>query len=305
MREVEALDQAIAPAGEAILSGEVWDQVPRGWLRIRQGWRNPIGLIGAAIVLLNVLTAIVGPILWRVDPTLQAYHRLIGPSAQNPMGTDELGRDLFARVIHGSQVSLEVGAVSVLIALSAGGIVGLVAGYYGGLLDALLMRVVDIVFAFPGLVLAIVIAGLLGPSRTNAMIAIGVVYAPAFARVIRAAVLEVLGRPFVEAARALGAGALRIMGRHLLPNIVAPLIVMTTVYLSTAILSEAALSFLGLGTQPPEPSWGSMLNTSRTYMELAPWYTIFPGLAIMLVILGFNFLGDGLRDILDPRLRDV
>ena len=305
MREVDELEQVIAPAGEPVSAADAWAQVPRGWLRLRQEWRNPIGVAGAVIVGLNVLTALFGPLLWRVDPTLQNYHRLLGPSAANPMGTDELGRDLFARVIHGSQVSLEVGAVAVLIALSAGGVVGLTAGYYGGPADAVLMRIVDVMFAFPGLVLAIVIAGLLGPSRTNAMIAIGVVYAPAFARVIRAAVLEVLGRPFVEAARALGVGALRIMGRHVVPNIVAPLIVMVTVYLSTAILSEAALSFLGLGTQPPEPSWGSMLNTSRTYMELAPWYAIFPGLAIMVVILGFNFLGDGLRDILDPRLRDV
>lgn len=306
MREIEELDQSVtAPTGEPAVASQAWDQVPHGWLRFRHEWRNPIGIVGALIVVLNVLTAIFGPLLWRVDPTAQNYHRLLGPSAASPMGTDELGRDIFARVIHGSQVSLEVGAISVLIALVAGGVVGIAAGYYGGPVDAVLMRIVDIVFAFPGLVLAIVIAGLLGPSRTNAMIAIGVVYAPAFARLIRAAVLEVLGRPFVEAARALGAGALRIMARHLLPNIVAPLIVMVTVYLSTAILSEAALSFLGLGTQPPEPSWGSMLNTSRTYMQLAPWYTIFPGLAIMLVILGFNFLGDGLRDILDPRLRDV
>jgi peptide/nickel transport system permease protein len=167
------------------------------------------------------------------------------------------------------------------------------------------MRIVDVMFAFPGLVLAIVIAGLLGPSRTNAMIAIGIVYAPAFARVVRGSTLSVLGLPYVEAARSLGISDIRIVIRHLLPNIMAPLIVLTTVYLSTAILTEAALSFLGLGTQPPEPSWGSMLNASRSYMERGPWLAVAPGLAIMVVVLGFNFLGDGLRDVLDPQLRDA
>jgi peptide/nickel transport system permease protein len=278
---------------------------PRRWVPILLRWRNPIGIVGAAIVALTVLTAAFGPLLWRVPYSAQHYRRLQPPSLATPMGTDELGRDLLARVIHGAQVSLQVGAVAVLIALTIGLTLGLVAGYYGGTLDAFMMRVVDIGFAFPGLVLAIVITGLLGPSRTNAMIAIGIVYAPAFARVVRASVLEILSRPFVEASRALGSSTPAIMVRHLLPNIVAPVIVMITVYLSTAILSEAALSFLGLGTQPPEPSWGGMLNASRTYMELAPWMTIFPGLAIMVVIMGFNFLGDGLRDVLDPRLKDV
>ncbi len=179
---------------------------------------------------------------------------------------------------------------------------GLLAGFFGGRLDSVLMRFVDLMFALPGLVLAIVIAGLLGPNRRNAMIAIGIVIAPAFARVVRGAVLEVMGFPFVESARALGASHGRIMVRHVFPNIAAPLIVLVTVYLSTAILSEAALSFLGLGTQPPEASWGGMLNSARSYLDIDPWLSIFPGLAIMIVVLGFNFLGDGLRDILDPRL---
>jgi peptide/nickel transport system permease protein len=178
----------------------------------------------------------------------------------------------------------------------------LLAGYYRGIVDAILMRLVDMMFALPALVLAIVISGLLGPTRTNAMIAIGIVITPAFARVVRGAVLEVMGFPFIESGRALGASGFRIMLRHLLPNIGAPLIVLVTTYLGTAILSEAALSFLGLGTQPPEASWGGMLNTGRAYVDLYPWLSIFPGAAIMLVVLGFNFLGDGLRDILDPRL---
>ena len=164
------------------------------------------------------------------------------------------------------------------------------------------MRFVDLMFALPGLVLAIVIAGLLGPNRRNAMIAIGIVIAPAFARVVRGAVLEVMGFPFVESSRALGSSHSRVIVRHVFPNIAAPLIVLVTVYLSTAILSEAALSFLGLGTQPPEASWGGMLNSARSYLDVDPWLSIFPGLAIMIVVLGFNFLGDGLRDILDPRL---
>ncbi len=218
------------------------------------------------------------------------------------MGTDELGRDTLARIIHGAQVSLQVGIISVRIAFVLGVTLGLLAGFFGGWLDGLLMRFVDLMFALPGLVLAIVIAGMLGPNRRNAMIAIGIVIAPAFARVVRGAVLEVMGFPFVESARALGSSHVRVMARHVIPNIAAPLIVLVTVYLSTAILSEAALSFLGLGTQPPEASWGGMLNSARSYLDIAPWLSIFPGLAIMIVVLGFNFLGDGLRDILDPRL---
>jgi len=279
-----------------------WDAVGRTRLGFLGRWRNPIGIIGAGIVVFNVLAAFLGPVVWRVDPDAQARDRLLAPSWESPLGTDELGRDVLARIIHGAQVSLQVGAIAVGIALVVGTLLGLLAGYYKGLVDATLMRLVDLMFALPGIVLAIVIAGLLGPSRRNAMIAIGVVITPAFARVVRGAVLEVMGFPYIESTRALGASGLRVMGRHLLPNIVAPLTVLVTVYLGTAILSEAALSFLGLGTQPPEASWGGMLNTARSYIDAAWWLSIFPGAAIMVVVLGFNFLGDGLRDILDPRL---
>ena len=275
----------------------------RPWWKPSARWKNPIGLVGAAIVALTILVAVAAPLLAPYDPDAQDADRLLPPSGAHLMGTDELGRDTFSRIVFGARVSLQVGIVAVAIALLAGTALGIAAGFFGGRLDAWLMRGVDILFAFPGLVLAIVIAGLLGASRTNAMIAIGVVYAPAFARVIRGSVLAVMSEPYVDAGRVVGATNGRLVRRHVLPNIVAPVIVMTSVYLSSAILSEAALSFLGLGTQPPEPSWGGMLNLARTYMELAPWMAIFPGLAIMLVVLGFNFLGDGLRDVLDPRLR--
>ncbi|HXX36689.1 MAG TPA: ABC transporter permease [bacterium] len=285
----------------------VRDQVVVGRLRytVSRVRRNPIGITGAVIILATVLVAIAGPWVWRVDYASQASHRLLAPSPAHPMGTDELGRDELARVIHGASVSLQVGIVAVVIASVIGSAVGIAAGFYGGRADAILMRFIDIMFAIPVLVLAILIAGLLGPSRTNAMIAIGIVYSSAFARVVRGSTLTIMSLPHVEAARSLGAVDLRIIVRHLVPNLIAPLMVLVTVYLSTAILTEATLSFLGLGTQPPEPSWGSMLNAARSHMELAPWLAVFPGLAIMLVVLGFNFLGDGLRDVLDPRLGEV
>jgi peptide/nickel transport system permease protein len=280
----------------------VWEAMPKRRLAYLGKWRNPIGLAGAAIVVFNVLVALLGPQLWRLDPDELASLRFEGPSWAHPMGTDELGRDTMARIIHGAQVSLQVGAISVSIAFVGGVLFGLLAGYYKGIVDTVLMRLVDIMFSLPGIVLAIMIAGLLGPNRRNAMIAIGIVILPAFARVVRGAVLEVMGYPYTESSRALGASGLRIMVKHVIPNIAAPLLVLVSVYLSVAILAEAALSFLGLGTQPPEAAWGSMLSTARTYIDVTPWLSIFPGLAIMIVVLGFNLLGDGLRDILDPRL---
>jgi peptide/nickel transport system permease protein len=275
----------------------------RPWWTLPQRWRNPIGLMGAIVVLLTVVVALAAPLIAPYDPDAQESERLLPPSWNNLMGTDELGRDTFSRIVFGARVSLQVGIISVFIALLIGAVFGIAAGFLQGRTDAWLMRGVDIMFAFPGLVLAIVIAGLLGASRTNAMIAIGLVYAPAFARVIRGSVLSVMSEPYVEAGRVVGSTNGRLVRQYVVPNIVAPLIVMISVYLSSAILSEAALSFLGLGTQPPEPAWGGMLNLARTYMEISPWMAIFPWLAIMIVVLGFNFLGDGLRDILDPRLR--
>jgi len=278
--------------------------------RVKRPWyrgallRNPIGLTGVVIVSLTILIAIFAPLLAPYSPSAQKAKRLLGPSRDHLLGTDELGRDTFSRILFGARVSLEVGIIAVAVSLAIGGVLGILAGFYGGRIDALIMRLVDILFAFPGLILAIVISGLLGPSGRNAMLAIGVVYAPAFARVIRGSVLGVKSELYLEAGRVAGASNGRLIARHIFPNIVAPLIVLITVYLSSAILAEAGLSFLGLGTQPPEPSWGGMLNAARTYMEINAWMAIAPGLAIALVVLGLNFLGDGLRDVLDPRLRE-
>jgi peptide/nickel transport system permease protein len=279
-----------------------WDLIkPRRWT-LPPKWRNPIGMIGAGIVLFVVLVAIFGPLIWTINPDNPIYDRLQAPSWAHPFGTDDLGRDTLARIIHGARVSLQVGTTAVAIALSAGLVIGLVSAFYRGFVDLVLMRCVDILFAFPLLILAMLIVGLRGASRTSAVVALGIVYAPAFARVIRGAVLEVLGSSYIESARSLGSGDIRLMRRHVLPNIVAPLTVLTTVYFSQAILAEATLSFLGLGTQPPEAAWGNMLSTAKAFIDANVWMAIWPGSAIMLLVLGFNFLGDGLRDILDPRI---
>jgi len=265
--------------------------------------RNTPGLVGLVIIALVVLTAILAPIISPYSPTAQVSRRLLEPGAQYLLGTDEFGRDILSRVIYGSRISLYVGAVSVGLALVSGGIMGLIAGYVGGRVDTLLMRLIDMLFAIPSLVLAIVIAGLLGPSLTNAMIAIGIVYAPIYTRLVRGEMLVVRNYAYIEAARAVGVDHVGLILRHFLPNIAAPLIIQTSLLLSTAILAEAALSFLGLGAQPPDPSWGAMLGSGRRFMELTPWVAIAPGIAIVITVLGFNLLGDGLRDALDPRLR--
>jgi peptide/nickel transport system permease protein len=273
------------------------------WRRFR---RYPIGLLGAAIVILVLVLAISADFITPYDPVWQIDERLTPPNWDYILGLDEFGRDVYSRIIYGARVSLYAGIVSVIfIALPIGGVLGVLAGYFRGWVDTLLSRLVDIMFAFPALLLAITIVGVLGPSLTNTMIAIGIVYAPTFARIARGSTLGVSNLDYIVASRTIGAGNLRIIAQHVLPNIAAPLIVQTTLALSTAILIEATLSFLGLGTQPPMPSWGTMLGTGRRYMELAPWVAIYPGLAIMIAVLGFNLAGDGLRDALDPRLREA
>ena len=265
---------------------------------------QPRGLIGAGLVLVVILLAIAAPLIAPFDPIAQPAKRLLPPGAPYLLGTDEFGRDILSRIIYGSRVSLQVGLISVSIALVLGGTIGLISGYYLGLVDSLAQRLVDIMLAFPGVILIIAISSVLGPSMQTAMMAIGIVYSPSFARIVRGPTLVVMQQQYVEGARSVGAQPLRIMLRYVLPNIAAPVIVQTTLAFSTAILAEAALSFLGLGTQPPDPSWGTMLGSGRKYMELAPWVAIFPGLAIALAVLSLNVLGDALRDVLDPTLRE-
>ncbi len=277
----------------------------------RSPWRDAltaltsqwIGLMGIFLVLIFAIMAIAAPILAPYDPISQPGQQLEAPNASYWLGTDEFGRDILSRIIYGSRVSLQVGVISVGIALLVGGALGLVSGYYRGMVDAIIGRVVDIMFAFPTIILIIAISGILGPSLTTAMIAIGIVYAPIFARIVRGPTLAVMQQQYVEGAHAIGAKRWRIMSRYILPNIAAPIIIQATLSFSTAILSEATLSFLGLGTQPPDASWGIMLGTGRRYMELAPWVAIYPGLAIALAVLGWNLLGDAMRDALDPKLR--
>lgn len=271
---------------------------------IRSVLRDPAALIGGIMVLGVLVAATVGPLLTPRDPvTINAASRLVPPGAEFWFGTDELGRDLFSRIIHGARVSLGVGVASVALAAAAGIVIGMIAGYRRGLVDTILMRVMDIIFAFPAILLALLLVALLGSDLRNLIVALTVVYVPAFARIARGSTLTVGAEPFVEAARSMGASDLRIMVRHIAPNIVAPLIVQFTVTLAYAILVEASLSFLGLGVQPPTPSWGNMLSTGKPFLEVSPWPAVVPGIALFITVLGFNLLGDGLRDALDPRLR--
>jgi peptide/nickel transport system permease protein len=268
--------------------------------------RNPMAVASSLVLAALVLVALLGDRITPYNPLAQSIpDRLQAPSAEHWFGTDELGRDVFSRVLDGASVSLQVGFVAVGISLFAGTLIGLVAGYYGRWLDDGLMRFMDVLFAFPAILLAIVVVAVLGPGITNAMIAIGIVYTPIFARIARASVLSVREEVYVRAARSSGARDLRIMARHVLPNIAAPLIVQTSLSLAFAILSEAALSFLGLGVQPPDPSWGRMLSEGRSFIEQAWWMALFPGLAIFVVVLAFNVLGDALRDVLDPKQRSA
>ncbi len=266
--------------------------------------RTPLAVAGVVIVTAYLAAAAGAPLLSPDDPLRMHSQALLAPpGGGHPFGTDQFGRDLLTRLFYGARSSLAVAFGSVALALAVGGIAGILAGYYGGVLDNVVMRAMDVIFAFPAVLLAITIMAVAGTTVGNVILAIGVVYTPQFARVIRASVLETRGLEYVEAAHALGASVLRILGRHLLPNISAPLIVQTSLSLSFAILTESALSFLGLGTQPPTPSWGNMLAEARRFMVIAPWTAVYPGAAIALIVLGFNLLGDGLRDLLDPRLR--
>jgi peptide/nickel transport system permease protein len=267
---------------------------------------HKLAVVGLLVLALLVVAAVLGRAVAPYDENaVDVVNRLQAPSAEHPFGTDELGRDVLSRVLVAARVSLVVGLVSVGIALTAGVVLGLLAGFYGRHVDDVIMRAMDVLFAFPAILLAIAILAVLGPGATNVMIAIGVVYTPIFARITRGSVLTVREEVYVRAARSLGVGDLRLLRLHVLPNVLAPIIVQTSLSLAFAILSEAALSFLGLGVQPPDPSWGRMLLEGRGFVERAWWMGVFPGAAIFVTVLSFNVVGDALRDALDPRQRSA
>jgi len=272
------------------------------WLTLR---RKPLGAVSAGIILLLIFTAIFANVLAPYDPLeTRPDIRLQPPSREHFFGTDDIGRDVLSRIIYGSRISLWVGLLAVGIGTAAGMLVGLVCGYWEGRVDLLLQRVMDAVQAIPGLILALAIVSVLTPNTTNAMLAIAIVIIPGNSRIVRGAVLSAKQNRYVEAAEALGCRHLHILARHILPNVTAPILIIASIWLGNAILIEATLSFLGLGTQPPIPSWGLMLSsTGRAFMEQAPWLAIFPGLAISLAVLAFNLFGDTLRDAWDPKLR--
>ena len=271
------------------------------WLRLKG---NRLAVLGGLLLITFLLLAAAAPIISPGDPLAQdLYNRLSAPSLTHPFGTDDFGRDILSRVLYGARISLRVGVVAVMISLVFGTAIGLSAGYWGGPLDQVLMRAMDLMLAFPSILLAIGIVSVLGPGLENAMLAVGIVAIPQYARLARASALSVRETDYVQAARALGAGDFRILRVALLPNCLTPLIVQSTLGLATAILDAAGLSFLGLGAQPPVPEWGAMLSGGRELILSAPWVLTFPGLAIFLTVLAFNLLGDGLRDAFDPRMQ--
>jgi len=280
----------------------VYRELTPGQRVLRRLRRRRGAMMGLAVVIGFIALALFAPWISPYDPLQTSWSAVRkAPSAAHWFGTDEIGRDVLSRVIWGTRASLLAGLVSVCISLALGVPIGLLAGYLGGWVDALISRITDAMLACPFLILAIALAAFLGPSLTNAMIAIGISATPVFIRLTRAQVLAVKVEDYVEAARAVGNSHWRIALRHILPNVVPPLIVQATLAIAAAVIAEASLSFLGLGQQPPAPSWGSMLNTAKNYIDNAPWMAVWPGLSIFLLVLSFNLLGDGLRDALDPR----
>jgi peptide/nickel transport system permease protein len=268
--------------------------------------RNRSATVGMVIITLIVVVSLIGPSLAPYNPILPApLDRLKGPTVAHFFGTDSLGRDIFSRVIYGSRISLLIGLISVTISLVPGTLLGLLAGYFGAGLDSLIMRLMDVLLAFPAILLAIFITAILGPSLPNTMIAVGIVYIPHYARIVRSSVLSLREQLFIQAIGHLGGSHFRILWRHVLPNSLPPIIVYATLGMGTAVLQAAALGFLGLGAQPPMPEWGAMLSEGRQYIQLAPHVAAFPGAAILFLVLGFNLFGDGLRDVLDPSLRSL
>jgi len=260
--------------------------------------------IGGIVVILVILMAIFAPVLAPEGYDRQnLFRRFEPPSSETWFGTDQMGREITTRIIWGARISLMVGTLSVIIGVVGGGFLGLVSGYYGGNLDRFIMGLMEVLLAFPGILLALTVVAILGPGLTQVMVAVGIARIPQFARLIRGSTLSVREKDYIEAQRALGSRDSRILFRHILPNVLAPVLVMGTLSIGTSILAAAGLSFLGLGAQPPIPDWGGMLSEGRAYLRTAWWVGVFPGIFIMFTVLGFNLLGDGLRDILDPRLQ--
>ncbi|HDL60587.1 MAG TPA: ABC transporter permease [candidate division WOR-3 bacterium] len=267
---------------------------------------DKLALTGIIIILILAFIAIFAPYLSLYDPLeVNMANRLQMPSEEHPLGTDQLGRDLLSRIIYATYVSITAAALATLMIITFGVTIGAIAGYFGGIVDQAIMRIVDVLLAFPSLILTIAIAGILGPSLMNLIIAMTATGWVGYSRIIRGSVLSIKEKEFVEAARALGFGNLYIIARHIIPNVISPVVVIATIDMGHIILSITGLSFLGLGAQPPTPEWGTMLNEGKSFMTTAPHLMIFPGLMIMITVLAFNFLGDGLRDALDPRLRQV
>lgn len=267
-------------------------------------WSNSLAKTGLVVISIYLIVAFVGPYFVPFDPyRMDLPNTLQAPSFNHLFGTDELGRDIFSRLVIGARISLSVGVTTVIISFVFGTLLGAIAGYFGGMADAIIMRIIDIKLAFPEILLAIVVVTILGPGLQNVVIAVGIQSIPQFARMIRSKVLSVKESDYVLAARGLGASHLRLLFKHVLPNCMAPMIVLVTLRIGTAIITASGLSFLGLGAQPPTPEWGAMLATGRNYLRAAPWVSTIPGLAIMAVVFGFNVLGDGLRDAMDPRMK--
>jgi len=298
----ESASPGVGRAASALLTAR--PSTP-GWRRaLRQLTRNSNTLIGGILLVLLVGAVLAAPLLTKYDPLeTNTRERLQGPSIEHPFGTDDLGRDLWSRVLYGGRLSLRAGFIAVGIAIIGGSLIGLIAGFYGRWVDMLLMRLVDVLMAMPGILLTMIFIFSLGPSLTNAMIAIGLASVPEYARIVRGSVLSAREQTYVEAALVVGVPAWRIMGRHILPNVVAPVLVVATIGIGGAILSLAGLSFLGLGAQPPTPEWGVIVSDGRARLRTAWWITTFSGLAIAFAVLAINLVGDGLRDIFDPRLR--
>jgi peptide/nickel transport system permease protein len=266
--------------------------------------KNKRALVGLWMVVIFIIVAILAPWIAPYDPFEQNMQIMLEPpSMSHPFGTDEFGRDMLSRIIYGAQISLVIGTVSVLIAVIFGVALGTLSGYFGGIIDSIIMRVMDIFMAFPSFLLALAIVSVLGPGMVNVMIAIGIFSIPNFSRIARSAVISIKNKEFIEATRAMGGTDTRIILKHLIPNSISPIIVLSTLRIATAIITAAGLSFLGMGAQPPTPEWGAMLSTGREYLRNAPHVSTIPGLSIMFLVLGFNMLGDGLRDALDPKMK--